>query len=100
MDVRNSKYAEWLEGLIKYLLEHQPEKIGVCAIVPDGNVLTGFYGDCTPQDKAVMAYHIHTDAVFDTIKANAREVIEAAEDQEEMTDSEREEIDIDYEAEG
>lgn len=83
MDVRESKYAKWLEGFIEKLMEYQPEKIAVCAIIPDGNYLTGFYGDCLPTDKAVMAYHIHTDAVFDTIKANANEVIQAAEEQEE-----------------
>lgn len=83
MDVINSPYSGWLESFIENLMEYNPDRIGVCAILPDGNVLTGFYGDCTPQDKAMMAYHVHTDAVFDTIKANAKEVIAAAEEQEE-----------------
>ena len=82
MDVINSEYAEWLEGFIESLLEHKPEKIGVCAILPDGNYLTGFYGKCYPTDKAVMAYQIHTDAVYDTIKANAKEIVSAADEQE------------------
>lgn len=81
-DITQTTYASWLEGLIEAILEHQPEKIGVCFLNGDETVLTGYYGDCCPEDKAVLAYHIQTDAMLDVMKANAREIIQAAEEQE------------------
>ena len=36
-DVTKSNYAEWLEELIQNVMEHQPEKIGVCMLLPDAN---------------------------------------------------------------
>ena len=83
MDVTKTPYAGWLEELIKTLLELKPDKIGVAAITPDGDVLTGYYGDCTHVDKAVMGYHMNLDATMDVVTANAADIIEAAEEQEE-----------------
>lgn len=80
-DVTKSPYAEWLEGFIKAVLEEKPEKIGVCAIMPDGNAMTGYYGECCHQDKAMMGYHMNLDAVADVTMANAKLIMEAAEEQ-------------------
>jgi hypothetical protein len=80
MNEKMKPYVEWLEGLIENLIEHQPEKIGVCAILPDGNILTGYYGDCCPKDKAEMGFHMNNDGVLDTVFANAREIVRAAEE--------------------
>lgn len=79
-DVMNSPYAKWLEGLIQSILENKPVRIGICAVTDDGLVLTGYYGDCCPEDKYVMAYHIHADAFVDVAKANAREILAAAQE--------------------
>lgn len=73
-------YAEWLEDFIRSIVEMKPARIGVCAVGENGEVLTGYYGDLYPEDKAVMAYHIQTDAIMDTVKANARDIVEAAEE--------------------
>ena len=43
-DVTKSAYAEWLEEFIKSIMEFKPEKIGVCALLPDGGTLTAYYG--------------------------------------------------------
>ena len=81
MNVTESPYAEWLEELIQMILELKPEKIGICAISSDGDVLTGYYGDCSHVDKAVMSYHMSLDAHQDVIMANAREIIDAADEE-------------------
>ena len=86
MDITKTPYAEFLENFIENIMELQPEKIGVSAILPDGSVLTGYYGDCGHQDKAMMGYHMTTDAMMDTVTANARQIIEAAEEGDEDGD--------------
>ena len=83
MDVRDSPYATWLEGLIKAIMEHKPVAIGVCCLMDDGEAMTGYFGDVGHSDKAVMAYHLQIDAITDVIKANAAELIAAAEECEE-----------------
>lgn len=83
MDIRKSPYAEFLEEFCGNVMQLQPEKIGVSAILPDGSVLTGYYGECTHQDKAMMGYHMTTDAMMDTIQANAKRIVEAANEDEE-----------------
>lgn len=82
MDVTQTPYAGWLEELIRTLLEIKPDKIAAVAIAPDGDVLTGYYGDCTHVDKAVMGYHLSLDATMDVVHANAKEIVEAAEEEE------------------
>ena len=73
-------YAEWLESFIRSIVEMKPVRIGVCAVGENGEVLTGYYGDLYPEDKAVMAYHIQTDAIMDTVTANAKQIVMAAEE--------------------
>lgn len=82
MDVTQTPYAGWLEELIRMLMEMKPEKIAVAAIATNGEVLTGYYGDCTHVDKAIMGYHMNLDATMDVVEANAREITKAAEEQE------------------
>lgn len=80
MDEKMVPYAEWLEGFIQQLIELQPQKIGVCAILPDDMIMTGYYGECSPKDKAEMGFHLNNDGVLDTVIANAREIVRAAEE--------------------
>lgn len=74
------RYAEWLEDMIKEIAESQPNAIGVCAILPDRKVLTGYF-DCGHQDKAVMGYHMTADAIMDCVMANADRIVAAAAEQ-------------------
>ena len=83
MDVRDTPYAGWLEELIGTLMEMKPEKIGMAAILPSGDVLTGYFGDCGHTDKAVMAHNIQLDSLMDVVMANARDIVREAERQEE-----------------
>lgn len=80
-DVTKTKYAEWLEEFIQHVMELEPEKIGVCALLPDGGTLTSYFGECFHTDKAVMGYTISLDATLDVINANAKDIMEAAEEQ-------------------
>lgn len=83
MDEKLKPYAVFLEDFIKQLIEYQPEKVGVCAILPGGEILTGYCGDVGCQDKAVMAHNINCDAIMDSVVANAKMIVQAAEEQEE-----------------
>ena len=70
-DVTQSAYAEWLEDLIRNIMELKPEKIGVCALIPDGSTLTQYFGECYHTDKAVMGYTMNQDAIMDAITGTA-----------------------------
>ena len=80
-DVRKSIYAEWLEEFIQHIMEYKPEKIGVCAILPDGGTLSSYFGDCGHMDKAMMGYTMNLDAIMDVATANAKDIVDAAEEQ-------------------
>ena len=76
------KYAEFLEGFCSEVVAHQPEKIGVVCMLPGGQVLTGYYGDAGYNDKALMGYHMQLDATLMSVMANAKQIVAAAEEQE------------------
>ena len=80
-DVTKSVYAEWLEEFIHNIMELKPEKIGMCCFLPDGSTLTSYFGGCYHMDKAVMGYTMNLDAIMDVTTANAKEIVEAAEEQ-------------------
>ena len=87
-DIFKTPYAAFLEETIRSMMELQPEKIGFCAITQDGTVLTSYFAkqELCPEDKAVMAYHFHADAVMDTVMANAGDIVRAAEQEGEDDD--------------
>ena len=82
MNEKLTPYAQFLEEFAQQLVEYQPEKVCICAILPGGEILTWYFGDTGPQDKAVMAHNINCDAVMDTVVANAKTIVRAAEEQE------------------
>lgn len=86
-DVTKSEYAEWLEEFIKDIMELKPEKIGVCALLPDGCTLTSYFGEVYHTDKAIMAHTINLDSIMDVTKANAREILEAADEEQDGEES-------------
>lgn len=79
MNVIESPYAEFLEDMIRLIMEHQPTHIAVSTLNPDNTYVTGYFGDCNQQDKALMAHQIYADSIMDIVIANARMIQEAAE---------------------
>lgn len=84
-DVRESRYAPFLEDLIQMLMEHKPEVIGVVFFDQDGNQYSNYFGDPCPSEKALMGYRFTSDATFDEVMANARMIVEEAEQEDEET---------------
>lgn len=83
MDKRLRKYAPFLEEMVASVDELQPVKIGVVMICENEVAMTSYMGVTSNTEKATMAYHMHMDAVMDTVFANARGIVETAEGQEE-----------------
>lgn len=81
-DVTKTPYAGFLEMLCKNVVELKPEKMAVLGLMEDGTSFTATYGDCGPFDMVAMAAHMQADAMMEIVKANARDVIEAAEEEE------------------
>lgn len=84
-DITKTPYAEWLESILRSMMELKPAKIGFCMLCDDG-AYTCYFGLEGPPDKAMMAHHIYTDSLVDIITANAKSIIEAAEEQENEDD--------------
>lgn len=78
-DITKSPYAAFLEMVCKSVMELKPEKIAISALMPDGTAFTAAYGDCGPYDLAMLAFHMQADAIMEIVKANAREIVDAAE---------------------
>ncbi len=79
-NVFDSPYADFLEKLIRDILELKPTKIGIAAILPDECCATTYFGKPCNTDKAVMAFMMEQDAIMDCVYANAKEIIAAAYD--------------------
>lgn len=89
-DILSRPYAQFLEDFLRELNDLDVECIGVCVLTQDRRALMGFY-EATPSDKALMAHHISTDAMFDQLEQNGawlRDVVADAEDEESPEDSE------------
>ena len=86
-DVTKSAYAEWLEEVIKDIMQYKPERLGVCMLLPDGGTYTNYFGDCGHMDKALMGYTMNLDAIMEVTTANAKEILEAAEEEQDGDDS-------------
>ena len=85
-NVIQSKYAGWLEELIREIVEREPEIIAAVFTGKDGLTYTHYYGDCMPTDKAVMAHWVNSDAMMDTVFANAGLIMDAAMEEEQCPD--------------
>lgn len=82
-DVTKTPYAEWLEGMIRGIMEHKPVRMGICMVLENGDAMTGYYGECSPEDMAMMAYHLNMDSIWKVMEVNARQLIEIAQSEEE-----------------
>lgn len=74
-DVKKTPYAEWLEGMIRQIMEVKPVRMGIVMVAEDGVVLTGYYGDRSHQDIAAMAWHLNMDAIWETVSVNADKLL-------------------------
>ena len=79
-DITKTPYAGFLEDVIRAIMDYQPTKIAFCTLNPDGTTLTGYFGDCDQQDKAMIAHQIYSDSIMDIVRANSRMILEAAEE--------------------
>ena len=86
-NVTKSAYAEWLEEFISDIMLYQPERIGVCMLLPNGGTYTNYFGDCGHLDKAQMGYSMNLDAIMEVVTANANDIVEAAEEEQDGDDS-------------
>ena len=84
-DVTKSPYAGFLETFCKSVVELRPEKIAVVMQRKDGTSITAVYGDCGPFDMMAMASAMQADALLDIVLANAKDIIEAAEEDDETS---------------
>ncbi len=80
-DITKTEYAGWLEEFITDIMLYQPERFGVCMLLPNGGTYTNYFGDCGHLDKASMGYTMNLDAIMEVTTDNAKEIVEAAEEQ-------------------
>lgn len=83
-DIRESKYAEFLETVCRVIMEHQPEAVAVSYKCENGDIGCAYF-DCAIVDKLAMAGMMQLDAKWDDIYANPRklkEVLESDDDDE------------------
>ncbi len=79
-DVKKLPYAGWLEESITLLAGQDVHSIGLAARVNDGEVLTAYF-HADPAEKALLATHIQADGLFEMTLANAKLIVEAAEEE-------------------
>ena len=80
-DITKTPYASFLEDVIRLIMEQEPLKIAIITLNPDGSTLTGYYGNCDQQDKALLANQIYSDSIMDVVKNNAGMILEAADEE-------------------
>lgn len=73
-------YAKWLADTLAMLEDRHIQKILVAGIEgSNGETAIGYY-DCSISDKAVIAAHIQADSMFQTVMANADQIVQHAEE--------------------
>lgn len=80
-DITKTPYAPFLEDVIGLMMEQKPTKIAIVTLNPDGSMLTGYFGDCDQQDKALLAHQIYSDSIMDIVRNNAGMILEAADEE-------------------
>lgn len=78
-DITKKPYAAWLEDALKTVVETGAKKMCVAAILPNGEVFTGYY-NADATDKALFAHNIQSDVTMDIIMANIDTIKKAMED--------------------
>ena len=70
MNIEQKPWFEFMDNVLKGLLQHEVCSMAVVARVGTGETLTAYF-DADPEDKAVMCHHVQTDILMDTLAANA-----------------------------
>jgi hypothetical protein len=69
-DIKAQPYAEWLESVLRQLVDMNPQAIGIVAIMPDGSTGTQYY-NCDLRDLTIMREAIMIDYFADLLEANS-----------------------------
>lgn len=81
--ISNKPYAKFLAEGLNELDQRNIENFAIVGIDKNSHeVLTGYW-KCGVADKAIMATNIQADALYDTVIANANQIVRAAEEQNE-----------------
>ena len=83
MKIEDCPFAEWLEQSARAVVDLEPDTIGIVARSGKKDVVFTGYFNASAEDKAVMAHHIYSDVIMDTVKANIDTIREALEEAEE-----------------
>lgn len=80
--ISDKPYGKWLSESLSRLDKMNIESFAIIGLTDNHETVTGYY-NCDVSDKAVMATNIHADALYDTVIANADQIVKAAEEQNE-----------------
>ena len=80
MKIEEYPFAEWLEGSIQAVAKLNPETIGIVARSGEKDMVFTGYFNASPEDKAIMAHHIYSDVILDTVRNNIDVIREALEE--------------------
>lgn len=84
-DITKLPFAPWLEDVLKFLVEYQPEKIVVAGVNPDGSYFTHFFS-CSAVDLFAMSGVIQSEGTWQEIKDRSRvlrEIIDSEDEDDE-----------------
>lgn len=68
----NKELCEWLENVVRMIMEKNPESIGLVAKLPDGSIMTA-YKNANALKKFELAADMQMDAMMDVNEANREE---------------------------
>lgn len=69
MVFENREMAEWLEDVVRHIIEKNAEGIAFVAQSNDGETFTAYF-NCGPCRKVELASHMQIDAMREVIDAN------------------------------
>lgn len=69
-DIRQEKYAKWLEETLRELVDLKPEHIGIVTINADGSTGTAYF-DVRNSERWLMVETIIQDNLLDFMRVNA-----------------------------
>ena len=75
MDFKNKELAEWLEDVVRYIMEKNCDGIAFVAQSNDGKTFTAYF-NCGPCRKVELASHVQIDGIREVIAANKGEELD------------------------